>query len=117
MSMDLQPYWYANSGFPDILETVIHGWHDCVIRDEVLGWQDLDGYVDSVKPYIDRTASEDKVFSLCQHDWSSIREDPEMTATEALIRYAQAQGVGFMHYREYYESCKRERYELAATPA
>ena len=68
--------------FPDMLEIPIHGWHDCVIRDEVLGWDDLDGYVASVRPDLDRAAAEDTVFSLCQHDWSSIRADPEMTATE-----------------------------------
>jgi peptidoglycan/xylan/chitin deacetylase (PgdA/CDA1 family) len=103
VSMDLQPYWYEALGFPEMLEIPIHGWHDCVIRAEVLGWENLAGYVESVKAYIDRAASEDKVFSLCQHDWSSIREDPEMHATETLIRYAEAQGVRFMTYRAYYE--------------
>jgi len=106
VSMDLQPYWYEALGFPRMLEIPIHGWHDCVIRAEVLGWEDLEGYMESVKPYIDRAASEDKVFSLCQHDWSSIREDPEMHATERLIRYAEAQGVRFMTYRAYYEEYK-----------
>ncbi len=109
VDMDVQPYWYDETGFPDVLETVIHGWHDCVIRQEVLGWEDLDGYVESLKPYIDRAAAEDKVFSLCQHDWSSIREDPDMTATEAVIRYALDQGVQFMHYLDYYEMCKAKR--------
>jgi peptidoglycan/xylan/chitin deacetylase (PgdA/CDA1 family) len=101
--IDLQPYWYEALGFPEMLEIPIHGWHDCVIRAEVLGWENLDSYVESVKPYIDRAADEDKVFSLCQHDWSSIREDPEMRATEALIRYAQARGLRIMSYRAYYE--------------
>ncbi len=109
VSIDLQPYWYDPLGFPEILEIPIHGWHDCVIRAEVLGWEDLDGYVESVKPYIDRAMAEDKVFSLCQHDWSSTREDPEMRATEALIQYAQAQGVRFMSYHAYYEECKHIR--------
>jgi peptidoglycan/xylan/chitin deacetylase (PgdA/CDA1 family) len=111
VSMDLQPYWYDALGFPEMLEIPIHGWHDCVIRAEVLGWVDLEGYVQSVIPYIDRAAAEDKVFSLCQHDWSSIREDPQMHATERLIRYAQAQGVRLMTYRAYYE----ERLHAART--
>jgi peptidoglycan/xylan/chitin deacetylase (PgdA/CDA1 family) len=106
VSIDLQPYWYEALGFPEMLEIPIHGWHDCVIRAEVLGWADLEGYVESVKPYIDRAAAEDKVFSLCQHDWSSIREDPEMRATEALIRYAQGQGLRLMTYRAYYCHCR-----------
>ena len=58
------PIGTTRSGFPDVLEIPIHGWHDCVIRDEVLGWENLDGYVESVRPYIDRAAAEDKVFSL-----------------------------------------------------
>ena len=106
VSMDLQPYWYDALGFPDVLEIPIHGWHDCVIRDEVLGWEDRDGYVESVRPYIDRAAAEDKVFSLCQHDWSSIRADPQLRATEALILYAQEQGLRITSYRAYYEACK-----------
>ncbi len=114
VSMDLQPYWYDALGFPEILEIPIHAWHDCVIRAEVLGWEDLDGYVESVKPYIDRAAAEDKVFSLCQHDWSSIREDPEMRATEAIIRYAQERGLSFMSYKAYYEACKQSRAEELA---
>jgi peptidoglycan/xylan/chitin deacetylase (PgdA/CDA1 family) len=116
VSMDLQPYWYDALGFPDVLEIPIHGWHDCVIRDEVLGWDDVDGYVASVRPYIDRAAAEDKVFSLCQHDWSSIRADPQMHGTEALIRYAQERGLRFMSYRAYYEACKDRRGDSTTSP-
>ena len=52
---------------------------------------------------------EDTVFSLCQHDWSSIRADPQMGAAEALIRYAQDQGLRIMSYREYYDECNDGR--------
>jgi peptidoglycan/xylan/chitin deacetylase (PgdA/CDA1 family) len=109
VSMDLQPYWYDALGFPDVLEVPIHGWHDCVIRAEVLGWEDLDGYVASVRPYLDRAAAEDEVFSLCQHDWSSIRGDPEMRATEAVLDHGQERGLRFVTYRAYYEERKTRR--------
>ncbi|MEZ4621637.1 MAG: polysaccharide deacetylase family protein [Caldilineaceae bacterium] len=109
VEMDLQPYWFDDLGFPDMFEMLIHGWHDCVIRQERFGWENLTDWVDSVKPYIDRAAAEDKVFSLCQHDWSSTRADPTMSATEAIIRYGQEQGLRFMTYRAYYEECKAER--------
>jgi hypothetical protein len=109
VALDLQPYWYDALGFPDVLEIPIHGWHDCVIRAEVLGWKDLDGYVESVRPYIERAGAEDEVFSLCQHDWSSIREDPEMRATEALIRFAQERGLRFLSYKGYYEERNARR--------
>ena len=113
VSMELQPYWYDALGFPDVFEVPIHGWHDCVIRAEVLGWEDLDGYIESVRPYVERAAAEDEVFSLCQHDWSSIREDPDMRATEAIVRLAQARGLCFATYRAYYEEAKDHR---AASP-
>jgi peptidoglycan/xylan/chitin deacetylase (PgdA/CDA1 family) len=119
VSIDLQPYWYDALDFPDVLEIPIHGWHDCVVRDEVLGWENVDGYVESVRPYIERAAAEDKVFSLCQHDWSSIRADPQMRATETFIGYAQELGLRFMSYRSFYEACKdsREAAANAMSPA
>lgn len=109
VSLALQPYWYDDQGFADILEIPIHGWHDCVIRREVLGWDDLDGYVASVTPYIDAVATDDTVFSLCQHDWSSPRNDPEMRATEAILRHARDRGVRLMTYRAYYEEARDQR--------
>ena len=112
VAIDLQPYWYEPAGFPDVLEIPIHAWHDCVIRDKVLGWDDLDGYVDSVRPYIHRAATEDKVFSVCQHDWSSTRSDPEMIATQRILRCAQDEGLHFMTYRAYYEACNAQRLAL-----
>jgi hypothetical protein len=116
VSLDLQPDWYDALGFPDMLENPIHGWHDCVIRDEVLGWDDVDRYVESVRPYIDRVSAEDKVFSLCQHDWSSIRADPRMRATEALIQYVQEQGLRFMSYRAFPTHAKTNGASAASPP-
>jgi peptidoglycan/xylan/chitin deacetylase (PgdA/CDA1 family) len=107
--IDLQPYWYEHSGFPEILEVPVHGWHDSTIRADVLGWDDINGYVASVKPYIDRAAEEDLVFSYLQHDWTSTREDPEMQATEALLRYAQDRGLRFLSYHEYYREAGGSR--------
>jgi peptidoglycan/xylan/chitin deacetylase (PgdA/CDA1 family) len=109
VAIDLQPYWYDALGFPDILEIPIHSWHDCVIRGEVLGWHDLDGYVASVRPYIERAAAEDMVFSLGQHDWSSCHDDPEMRATEAILRYAQDAGLRCTTYHQYYEARQGQR--------
>ena len=116
VTLDLQPYWYDALGFPEMLEIPIHGWHDCVIRAEILGWHDVDGYVASVRPYTDRAAAEDKVFSLCQHDWSSIRADPQMRATESLIRYARGQGLRVLSYRAYYEESRNRRFRHSSDP-
>ncbi len=109
VSMDLQPYWYEPLGFPDMLEIPTHGWHDNTLRQEVLGWDDLDGYFEAVRPYIERAAERDEVFSLCQHDWSSVRDDPEMSATERLITHALERGVRIVTCREYYLERLRSR--------
>jgi hypothetical protein len=65
-----------------------------------------------VKPYLDRAAAEDTVVSLCQHDWSSTRADPDMRATAAILRYAQEVGLRCMTYRDYYEARNAERLAL-----
>ena len=54
-------------------------------------------------------ADADEVFSLCQHDWSSIRADPEMRATEAIIRHAQDRGLRIVTYLDYYQERLAER--------
>lgn len=129
VAMDVQPYWYDQFKFwppsgrpepsptspPPLLEIPTHGWHDCVIRAEVLGWQDLDGWTDSVVPYIDRAASGDLVFSQCQHDWSSTREDPQMRATDRLLRYALDSGLSVMTCKQFYE--ERQSAKVSAEAA
>lgn len=107
-ALDRQPYWYDPQGFPEILEIPIHGWVDNQLRARS-GWENLDGYVAAVREYIDQAMARDWVFSLCQHDWSSIREDPEMRATAAILEYAQERGLRCLSYAAYYAEAARER--------
>jgi hypothetical protein len=58
----------------------------------------------------DRAAAEATVCSLCslcQHDWSSIRADPEMHGTEASNQYARDQAFRFTSYRALLRSVHR----------
>jgi hypothetical protein len=87
---DLQPYWYEHLGFPDMLEATVHAWHGNTIRD-VLAWQSLGAWVESVKPYADRAA------------------------TEAILRYAREQGLRFATYHDYCEEQLAERTMFIAT--
>lgn len=109
VEVDLQPYWYDALGFPEMLEIPIHGWHDSSLRGEMLGWEDLEGYVAAVRRDTERAAAEDKVFSLVQHDWSSIRADPEMRATDAILRHALDAGLRCLTARDYYEAMSAQR--------
>jgi peptidoglycan/xylan/chitin deacetylase (PgdA/CDA1 family) len=95
------PFPLTALGFPDVWEYGIHGWQD-VIRRQELGWEDLDGYFARMCEDIDRAAAADAVFSYCQHDWSSIRHDPEMTLTRRILRHAQARGMRIAAYAAHY---------------
>ncbi len=95
------PFPLTALGFPDVWEYGIHGWQDCILRQE-LGWANLDGYFAHVREDIDRVVETDGVFSYCQHDWSSTREDPEMTLTRRILRYAREQGMRIVSYAQHY---------------
>jgi hypothetical protein len=103
-----QPFWYKPQGFPEMLEVMTHGWHDCLLR-PLCGWTDLEGYLAIVKPYIEQATAEDLVFSYCAHDHSSIREDPEMTIMARLVEHAQVKGVTVISYGQYYEKRNKRK--------
>ena len=91
------PFSLAPLGFPDVWEYGIHGWQDCILRQEI-GWANLDGYFARVRDDIDRVVADDGVYSYCQHDWSSIREDGDMTLTRRILAHAQARGMRIVAY-------------------
>jgi peptidoglycan/xylan/chitin deacetylase (PgdA/CDA1 family) len=97
------PFPLTALGFPDLWEYGIHGWQDCILRLQ-LGWSDLDGYVERVSADVDRVVAADGYFSYCQHDWSSIRADPEMSATRRILSHVKEVGMRIMtcaaHYAE-----------------
>ena len=102
VELTLQPFWYGPQGFGDILEMPVHGWQDCIWRDGN-GWSDTEGFVKYQCSLIDDAVANDRVISLCAHDWSAIREDPEMTIMSGILSHARKRGVRIMSYKAYYE--------------
>jgi peptidoglycan/xylan/chitin deacetylase (PgdA/CDA1 family) len=96
------PFALETLGFPDVWEYGIHGWQDCILRREI-GWSNHEDYFAQVRKDIDHVVACDGVFSYCQHDWSSIREDPAMRLTRAILTYARASGMRIVTYRAHYE--------------
>jgi peptidoglycan/xylan/chitin deacetylase (PgdA/CDA1 family) len=96
-----RPFSLAPLGFPEVWEYGMHGWQDCLLREQ-LGWDDLDGYVARVRADLDRAVAEDGVFSYCQHDWSSVRADPEMHLTRRILCYARERGMRVVSYKTDY---------------
>ena len=102
VSFAVQPFWYEVQGFPDILEFPIQGWQDCILRDEI-GWDNRGGYLDHVKKDLDYIAEHDLVWGYVQHDWSSVKEDADMSITRRIIEHAHAIGVEIKSYPAFYE--------------
>ncbi len=99
--LNRQPFWYDAQGYPAMLELMIHGWMDCLWRDE-MGWDDRT-YVAMVFDWLERASAQDAVFSYCQHDWSSIRDDPSMEMTRAIVLHAQSLGMRILTGDQYYQ--------------
>lgn len=100
--LSLQPFWYEPQGFGDILEVPIHGWQDCIWRADY-GWTNTKGFMDYQCELVDEAVAKDCVLNLCSHDWSSIREDPEMTIVAGILSHARERGMRIMSFKSYYE--------------
>jgi peptidoglycan/xylan/chitin deacetylase (PgdA/CDA1 family) len=99
---DVQPFWYSAQGYGGMLEFGLQGWIDCLLRDEI-GWANHDGYLVELERNLDHIVERDRVWSYLQHDWSSLREDPELSMTAALLRMVSERPIEGMRYTDYYE--------------
>ncbi len=108
LSFEIQPFWYAVQGFPDMLELCIHGWQDVYWR-SLNGWENLQGYLDLLRQTAEMVAKKGLVWSYGSHDWSSIKSDPEMSVMYAFIQYAKKIGLRIVDYRSFYLEALRGR--------
>jgi peptidoglycan/xylan/chitin deacetylase (PgdA/CDA1 family) len=102
VDLAVQPFWYRLQGFPALLEVPLHGWQDISLRRSV-GWGAHDAFLAGVYPYLEQAAAGGLTCSYCTHDHSSIREDPEMAITAALLRRARDLGLEAMTGAAYYQ--------------
>jgi len=105
VSFKVQPFWYSPQGFDKILEIPVQGWQDVYLRSKY-GWANLDAYLKHIKKDLNYIFDHNLVWGYVQHDWSSIRNDPDMTITRQIIEYALKKGIKVISYREYYEEEK-----------
>jgi peptidoglycan/xylan/chitin deacetylase (PgdA/CDA1 family) len=101
VSLDIQPFFYSEQGFPEILECPLNGWQDVLWRGR-FGW--TANWEKQVFMELDYVAEHDLYLGVVQHDWSSIYEDLEMDRTAKILDYAAKCDVQFMHYWSFYEA-------------
>lgn len=99
----VQPFAYAEEGFPELLEIPFQFWLDGV-------WFDQHGYGEgrafgrALRGAIEEIAAQDLVFATAFHEWCAVEADEEGTGwIRTLIEHARTSGVEVMSYRDYWE--------------
>lgn len=106
---DVQPFFYEAHGHDDMLEIPIQGWHDTLWKAQH-GWANVQGYVEMLQESLHEVMEHDYTWSFLAHDWSSVRQDPEMSGIRAFIEYTLEQGdVTFATHTSFYEQALAER--------
>ena len=115
LTFEAQPMRYEAQGVPEIVEIPGQGWPTAIIR-ETIGSLDRARYIQHLRKDIDYVAMRELVWSVCQTDWSSVLDDPEMAATRETLEYARDRGLRIMtHAQLHAEICPAA--EPAAPPA
>ena len=100
-----EPFWYSVDGFPDLLETPSHGWHDNILTGQparthwppLLPWllpatvpQDAQGVYDAYVPGIEYCLQTGFLYFLpIFHPWSIYRIDKKARQIELLVKHAR----------------------------
>ena len=98
----VQPFTYAEEGFPELLEIPFQFWLDGV-------WFDLNGYGEgaafgrALRGAVDEIAERDLVFATAFHEWCAVEANEEGTGwIRTLIEHARERGVEILSYADYW---------------
>jgi peptidoglycan/xylan/chitin deacetylase (PgdA/CDA1 family) len=104
----VQPFAYAEEGFPDLLEIPFQFWLDGV-------WFDAHGYDqgrafgEALRGAIDEIVEHDLVFATAFHEWCAVAADEEGTGwIRSLLEYARERGVEISTYTDYWAKTTRD---------
>jgi len=99
---EVQPFAYAEEGYPDILELPFQFWLDVVWFDQH-GYDTGPRYLEALKGAVDEVAEHDLVYGACFHDWTLIASDERKVGwLRGFLRYAQERGVEVTTYTDYW---------------
>jgi peptidoglycan/xylan/chitin deacetylase (PgdA/CDA1 family) len=100
--ISVQPFWYDEQGFADILEIPFQHWLDGLWFEE-FGIDRGAEFATVLRDAIDEIVRDDLVYGACFHDWAQLRyREAETGWVRALIRHAQSNGVETLSYRDFY---------------
>ncbi len=113
-----QPFWYADDGYPDLLELGLHAWHDNVLSGQpfaihwppILPWgypakvpQTADEMYAAYAPGIEYVAANNlHTYIPCFHPWAIYRIDKRALHIELLLTHA-TQRMSVVSCTQFYE--------------
>ena len=97
----VQPFTYADQGFPGVMEIPSQDWIDCAWR-TVYGWKRTTAFAGHMRRVVGRAAERGLVLGTCFHDWSVIMLDPELTVMRELFDAAEESKMKVESYGGYH---------------
>lgn len=96
LSLNVQPFWYKEQGFGQILEFPITGW-----RGEY-----YTGYLENLKSNLDYVLKHNLVWCFLQHNYSHEQfaiKDPDLKIIEEILTCAVQKKITVCSYKQYYQ--------------
>jgi len=98
----VQPFAYAEEGYPDVLEIPSQFWLDGIWFD-AHGWSNGAGFLDALKGAVDEIVARDLVYGVCFHEWAVLSANEEGTGwIRGFLAYARERGVEVTTYTDYW---------------
>lgn len=99
----VQPFWYREQGYPEILEIPFQYWLDGTWF-EAHGWDQGRQFRAVLKTAIDQIVEQDLVYGACFHDWTQLAYNETRTQwVRGMLEYALDRGVEVLSYKQFYE--------------
>jgi peptidoglycan/xylan/chitin deacetylase (PgdA/CDA1 family) len=95
LSLDIQPFWYKEQGFGQILEFPITGWKG----------EYYPGYLEDLKSNLNYILKHNLVWCFLQHDYSHQEfaiKDPQLKIIEKILQHALEKKAVICSYKQYY---------------
>ncbi|MBQ41949.1 MAG: hypothetical protein CME15_05775 [Gemmatimonadetes bacterium] len=109
----MQPFFYVDQGFPEILELGIQGYQDDFYWDRFDDRRHGETYEDNLFATLEQVAAEDLVWNLCSHDHGTATAEVFFETKGrwlgAVIERALQLGVRFASPPDLYEELKAAR--------
>jgi peptidoglycan/xylan/chitin deacetylase (PgdA/CDA1 family) len=96
------PFFYAEDGYPDMLEIPFSFWYDAAWFDHY-GWDQGVGFGETLKRAVDEVAEHDHVYGVCFHEWVPVAAHEDQTHyIRTFLEYAKERNVECLTYSDYY---------------